>query len=108
NNGAAHAIETWYLDADGDGYYESSQSSCGSPGAGYNQTASQSGDCDDADNTKWQSASLYIDADGDGYDGGQETVCYGNTIPDHHSESTLGSDCDDNNGAAHAIETWYL
>jgi len=42
-------IETYYLDADNDGYYLSSLDTCASPGEGYNQTATVSGDCDDAD-----------------------------------------------------------
>ncbi len=106
NNASVHTTATWYLDADNDGHYVSSQSSCGSPGTGYNQTATQSGDCDDNDNTKWQSASLYIDNDGDGYDVGQATVCYGAAIPSGYSETTSGTDCDDNNASAHATATW--
>ena len=41
------APTTWYLDADGDGYYVSSQSSCVSPGVGYTSTAGIQGDCND-------------------------------------------------------------
>ncbi len=103
-----NAPEIWYLDADNDGHYVSSQSSCGSPGTGYNQTATQSGDCNDNDDAKWQSASLYTDNDEDGYDAGQATVCYGAAIPSGYSETTSGTDCDDNNASAHATATWYL
>ena len=91
----------WYLDADGDGYYTSTQVSCTSPGVGYTRTVTASGDCAPADNTKWQSALLYIDADGDNYDAGQETVCYGATYPSTYKQNTLGTDCDDENGAVH-------
>jgi hypothetical protein len=38
---------TWYLDADGDGYYVSSVSSCVTPGAGYSTTEGLPGDCND-------------------------------------------------------------
>ncbi len=40
---------TWYLDADNDNYYTTTQSACTSPGAGWTSTlpAGGSGDCDD-------------------------------------------------------------
>lgn len=108
-NALVHATQTWYLDADNDGHYKSSQSSCGSPGAGYNSTATQSGDCNDNDNTKWQSSSLYVDGDGDGYTVGSATsVCYGETIPTGYVAISLGSDCNDANSSVHATQTWYL
>jgi hypothetical protein len=59
NNSLAHEMQTWYLDADGDAYYVNSVSSCGSPGAGYNTTEGTLGDCDDSNNSVWQSA-LYM------------------------------------------------
>jgi hypothetical protein len=42
-------IATWYLDADGDGWYVSTQSSCESPGIGWVNTlpSGGSGDCND-------------------------------------------------------------
>jgi len=40
---------TWYLDADGDGYYVSSTQSCTNPGAGYSTTGLP-GDCNDDPN----------------------------------------------------------
>ena len=42
---------TWYLDADADGYYLSTTSSCTSPGVGYTATAGISGDCNDNNTT---------------------------------------------------------
>ena len=47
DNGTCTFATTWYLDADADGYYVSSTSSCTSPGAGYTGTAGISGDCND-------------------------------------------------------------
>jgi hypothetical protein len=40
---------TWYLDADADGWYASTQASCGSPGAGWTSTppVNGPGDCND-------------------------------------------------------------
>jgi hypothetical protein len=48
NNGSCTYAVMWYLDADTDGYYVSSQSSCTNPGAGYTATMGIDGDCDDA------------------------------------------------------------
>jgi surface protein len=42
--------DTWYLDADNDGWYVSTQNACSSPGAGWTNIlpSGGSGDCDDA------------------------------------------------------------
>ncbi|MES2690087.1 MAG: MopE-related protein, partial [Bacteroidota bacterium] len=103
-----YATQTWYLDADNDGHYVSSQSSCASPGASYNLVGGSLGDCDDGNGTKWQSASLYIDTDNDGYDAGLATVCYGANIPAGYISTTLGSDCRDNDAAIHAPVQYYV
>ena len=47
NNGSCTYATVWYLDADADGYYVSTQSACVNPGAGYSSTMGVSGDCDD-------------------------------------------------------------
>ena len=94
-------LQTWYLDADNDGHYISSLSAYCNPGAGYNQTATVFGDCNDNDNTKWQTATLYIDKDDDNYDNGTATVCYGATIPPGYKVVTLGFDCDDTNATVY-------
>lgn len=94
---------TWYLDADNDGWYVSTQSSCTSPGAGWTSVlpAGGSDDCDDNDNTKWQLLTGYVDADGDGYTIGGllNNICSGATLPSGYSASSLGADCNDNNAA---------
>lgn len=63
-------------------------------------------DCAPNDNTKYRSANLYIDKDNDGFDAGQENVCYGATIPLGYKTTTLGTDCDDDNGDVTSL-TWY-
>lgn len=48
DDGSCTYAVTYYLDADGDGYYVSSVVSCTNPGAGYTTTAGINGDCNDA------------------------------------------------------------
>jgi hypothetical protein len=95
--------QTYYQDADGDGWYTATVSSCSAVGAGWSTTlpSGGNGDCAPNDNTKWQSGTLYIDADNDGYDGGTATVCYGNTVPTGYRLTSLGSDCNDGNASIH-------
>jgi hypothetical protein len=89
---------TWVLDADNDGFYVTGTETvgCTSPGAGYNTTATTSGDCDDSDPLIWQSNTFYTDVDTDGYHGTSAIICYGSVTPPG-SLTTLGLDCDDNN-----------
>ena len=47
DDGSCTSATTWYLDADGDGYYVSTQSSCTNPGAGFTSVAGTSGDGND-------------------------------------------------------------
>jgi len=84
---------TWYADADGDGHGDMavSEEACVAP-EGY---ILDNTDCDDTDETVWQSNLLYQDNDGDGYDNGSETICYGAEIPDGYSLTTEGTDCND-------------
>ena len=48
SNGSCTYATTWYLDADADGYYVSSTSTCTSPGATYTSNQGINGDCNDA------------------------------------------------------------
>ena len=102
-----HPNTTWYLDADGDGYYTSSTQSCTSPGTGYTRTVTAEGDCAPGDNTKWRTATFYIDSDNDGYDNGTESVCYGLDTPAGYKTSTSGTDCDDNDASVWQSATLY-
>ncbi len=51
DNGSCTFAITWYLNADGDNYYTSTQSACSSPGSGWTNVAPAggAGDCNDAD-----------------------------------------------------------
>jgi PKD repeat protein len=99
---------TWYLDADGDGYYINTQSNCVSPGTGWNTIGGTNGDCNDNDNTKNTSYNFYVDADADGFGTGSlVSVCaVSATIPPTgYSLSNL--DCNDNNAAIHSPVLYY-
>ncbi len=87
-------IQTWYYDADGDGYYGNTQQSCTSPGAGWSTTTSGP-DCDDNNAAVHTTGQFYVDADGDGYGAGSlQNVCYsGSGVPAGYS--TNNTDCDD-------------
>jgi hypothetical protein len=92
-----NATFTFYVDADGDGYGSKITSNvCAASGtvapAGYSLNDT---DCNDSNIAIYQNTSLYIDEDGDGYDNGQDTVCYGATIPSGYAATTLGTDCND-------------
>lgn len=49
NDSTCFYSTTWYLDADGDGYYSESVDSCFAPAGGYTSTEGISGDCNDSD-----------------------------------------------------------
>lgn len=91
---------TYYADTDADTFGDNLNTLTGCPGIPVGYVANNT-DCAPTDGNKWQSASLYIDADGDGYDNGSAPVCYGVTIPNGYRATTLGTDCNDNNGNIH-------
>ncbi len=89
----------WYLDADADGHYLGTAiSSCTSPGSGYVTSVISAGDCDDNDNTVWQSATAYVDADGDHFGAGAGiSLCFGSAPLAPYV--LVNGDCDDTNGS---------
>jgi hypothetical protein len=98
NDNTLHTAYTFYIDADEDGYGSKNAATvCAidavTPPIGYTLDNS---DCNDADPLTWQENILYIDVDGDGWDAGQGSICYGATIPAGYSETTSGTDCNDN------------
>ena len=97
---------TWYADTDADTYGDIavSQLACAQP-SGY---VTDSSDCNDADNTKWQFATFYVDADADGYDLGTASICSGVGAPSGYSAITNGTDCDDNNATIYRSATLYI
>ncbi len=86
-----------YLDNDGDGYGFGTPVACG---------VSNNTDCDDSDNTLWQSGSFYWDEDGDGYSSaGPVIICYGTAPSDGYVTTSLGFDCNDLNAAVYPGST---
>jgi hypothetical protein len=97
---------TWYLDADGDGYGDDSETeeACQQP-EGY---VANNTDCDDTNADVYQTGELYIDADGDGYNVGVDTLCYGATVPAGYAIETLGTDCDDEDATVYQSAELYV
>ena len=101
---------TWYLDADGDGYYVSSTQSCTSPGAGYTKTNGLPGDCNDDPNAGGAvihaPVQYYVDADHDGFGStSTEMVC---SLTATIGYSTNNTDCDDANKDVWQSATLYI
>ena len=131
NNSDCNDAVTHYQDNDGDGFGSDVKIPCGSVTNSLDSDdnlityadldedghgsavlapfgATNNTDCDDSDQTIWQTGSFYIDADGDGYDNGTGEVCYGSTAPEGYSETSQGTDCDDTNEDFYQIGDLYV
>ncbi len=109
DNGSCVLPTTWYLNADGDNYYASTQSSCSSPGAGWVNTAPSggSGDCNDSNAAINPGATENlcngIDDNCNGtIDEGRVNGCTNSTACNYNPAAT----CD--NGSCTFATTWYL
>jgi hypothetical protein len=105
NDANEHPGQTWYKDADNDGYSDgtTNTTSCARP-TGYKlatELTATSGDCNDADANDHPGQTWYKDADNDLYsDGTNTTQCARPTNYKLASELTaITGDCDDTNGA---------
>jgi hypothetical protein len=112
SNANEHPGQTWYKDADGDGYSDgTTQTQCVRP-SGYKlakELTATSGDCDDNNAAINPATVWYKDADGDGYsDGTTQAQC---TQPTGYKLASqliaIGGDCDDNNAAVNPASVWY-
>jgi hypothetical protein len=108
NDGSCTYATTWYLDADGDTYYSSTQNACASPGLGWsNSTGSGGGDCNDSNASARPGAienvCNNIDDDCDGLvDEGRVNGCTNAAACNYNS----AANCD--NGTCAIVTTWYL
>ena len=100
NNPLFYEKRVFYIDLDGDGYDNGTDTICygydNLPVApsGYSLT-SFGPDCNDNAFWEWQTAYVYLDVDGDGYTNGQTTACYGYSLAPPYSWTSLGQDCND-------------
>lgn len=104
----ASVTQTWYRDADNDGYYSLVREDCGSPGTGWTTTQPINGgcDCNDNDTTAHTLNPFFIDADHDDYGSTvSEMKCA--TLPPY-GYSNNNTDCNDNEPLVHQVVTWYL
>jgi hypothetical protein len=99
---------TWYLDADGDGFGNPSQSTsaCTKP----NGYVADGTDCNDANKSIWHNGFLFRDEDEDGYTvGNGETLCYGEKTPaGYQINRSSQEDCNDNNDKIYPAKIVYV
>jgi hypothetical protein len=90
DNGSCTFGITWYLNADGDNYYSTSQIACSSPGTGWTSTipSGGNGDCNDNNATRYPGATeLCGNGADDDCDGLTDEGCGGGTSPVNNEPS---------------------
>lgn len=105
-------LQTWYLDADGDGYGDANTSveSCEQPTGyvDYDPNVDEF-DCDDTDATINPDTVWYYDFDLDGYgDSSQSTVTCQQPRSSIGTHVLNDSDCDDRDSTINPDTVWYL
>src|SRR5690606_18887394 len=104
--------QTWFVDADGDGYGASSVTACERPTNGFllsELSGNGNDDCDDTDDNEHLGQTWYVDADGDGYGASSVVACERPTNGFLLSELTGNGtdDCDDTDDALNPDTVWY-
>ena len=102
-----YEINTWYLDADGDGYAVSTMESCGALGAGYTLNQLPITDCNDNDPNIFEPSTWYLDTDDDGYAVSSIESC-GSPGAGYTLNPLPITDCDDNEALINPDTIWYL
>ncbi|MFL1013470.1 PQQ-dependent sugar dehydrogenase, partial [Flavisericum labens] len=101
--------QTWYLDADADGYSEGSSTvACSRPANYYtaSELTATSGDCDDSNAIINSPITYYVDADGDGFGSTATADLCETSAPAGYS--TNNTDCNDTNAAINSPITYYV
>ena len=102
------AEQTWYLDADGDGFATTTLETCSAnPGTGYTLSVLPVTDCDDSDPAINTPTTWYLDADGDNYAASSITAC--SNPGTGYTDTVLPiTDCDDSDATLNPETVWYL
>ena len=103
--------QTWFIDADGDGYGASSTTSCERPTNGFlsSELSGTTDDCDDTDADEFPGQTWFIDADADGYGASSTTSCERPTNGFLSTElSGTTNDCDDTDADEFPDQTWFI
>ncbi len=101
--------QTWYLDADGDGYADpNTVLSPTSPGAGYTNSTLPTTDCDDSNSAINPETVWYLDGDGDGFADPNTVQSCLSPGAGYSTNSLPTTDCDDNDASVNSPSIWYL
>ncbi|MBX2927528.1 MAG: T9SS type A sorting domain-containing protein [Saprospiraceae bacterium] len=104
NGGSSCVEQTWYIDADGDGYGDAAVSvmACSAP----TNYVSNNTDCNDGDDSVHEPQLYYVDADGDGYGSTTTAMLCSSTAPAGYA--TNNTDCNDGDDSVHEPQLYYV